>query len=187
MLKPREIRVELVIATLALCASAAASIATVVQTSVVGNQLSASVWPYLTVANTYTPGSLGVGLENDGLGPALVRNITLTVDGKPATSWSRALKLLVLTKSIKQARVRIEESDVGPGSVIRPGASQSLIHVQSPLLVTGFPLARSLGRRVDLSVCYCSILQQCWTVTGSRAGPPQSVHDCGPPGPPLTY
>jgi len=185
MLKPREIRLELVIATLALCASAAASIATVVQTSVVGNQLSASVWPYVSIANTYSPGSLGLGLDNDGLGPALVRNVTLTIDGKPLTSWRRAIAVLVLPKQTKRARAGVDESDVGPGSVIRPGASLSLIRVQSPLIDSA--LTATLARRVELTVCYCSILQQCWTVNESRTGQPQAVHDCGPPGPPITY
>ncbi len=86
---------------------------------------------------------------------------------------------------MKRARAGMDESDVGPGSVVRPGASLSLVRVQSPLIDSA--LMRTLAKRVALNVCYCSILQQCWTVSESRAGPPQAVHDCGPPGAALTY
>jgi len=77
----RTIRIELVIATLALLASAAASIASIVQTRTIGRELSASVWPYLAVDTTFSARSIQVAIDNDGLGPAVVRTVHLSSMG----------------------------------------------------------------------------------------------------------
>ena len=187
----REIRVELIIATLALVASAAASVATVVQTRVVGNQLSASVWPYLSFSVTVSPGHMAVSVDNDGLGPALVRNVRLTVDGKPMTSWRRVIALLVKgtpaahTMLGRHAHATIDETDISYGTVIRPGMSDSIIQVGNDKIDTAF--AAGVERRIDMQICYCSILGQCWIADLSAQDQPASVNDCGPKGPALVF
>jgi hypothetical protein len=185
----REIRVELIIATLALVASAAASIATVVQTRVVGNQLSASVWPYLSFSTTVSPGRIGVSVDNDGLGPALVRSVRLTVDGTQMTSWHRVFGLLAKgmprPRDGPHVRATIDESDISFGSVIRPGTSYSIIQVGNDLIDRAF--AAEVQRRIDMQICYCSILGQCWIADLIAQDQPKPVNDCGPKGPGLTY
>jgi hypothetical protein len=117
----KAIRIELLIATLALLASAAASIATVIQTSVVGRQLSASVWPYLTIENTSSATEGSIALVNERLGPAIIQDACVAVGGKRSRS-------------------------------------------------SAFPI---------LSICYCSILQQCLIVDEASTGQPRSVRACG--------
>ena len=189
-MKRGELRIELVIATLALAASAAASVATVVQTHVVGNQLSASVWPYLSFDTTISPGRLALRVDNDGLGPALVRNVRLTVDGQPKTAWRTVLPLFgrrtgTAAPHAVRSRASVTESDISVQTVIRPGSSINVIEVRNASIdnVTG----DAIKRRIDMQICYCSILQQCWTVALISDAQPKSVNDCGPPGPPLVY
>jgi hypothetical protein len=186
----RAIRIELLIATLALLASAAASIATVVQTRVVANQLSASVWPYLSFNLAASPGQIGVTVDNDGLGPALVRNVRLTIDGRQMTEWRRVLRLLILPKagarkSAAHTHSGVDEQDVGFGTVIRPGATLDVIAVKNEALDYAF--LNALKPRIDMQICYCSILGQCWVADLAAADQPKSVNDCGPKGPPLVY
>jgi hypothetical protein len=186
----RTIRVELLIATLALLASAAASIATVVQTRVVANQLSASVWPYLSFDTTFNPGRAAIAVNNDGLGPAIVRNVRLTIDGKQMTAWHSVLPLLIVRKAAagkpgaRQA-TGVDEQDVSFGTVIRPGTSFNVIAVQNKAI--DFATMSTVRKRVDMQICYCSILEQCWIADMAAADQPKSVQDCGPKGPPLVY
>jgi predicted hotdog family 3-hydroxylacyl-ACP dehydratase len=57
-------------------------------------QVSAQVWPYLLVGSYDTDHA--VKALNKGVGPALVRNVKLTVDGKPQRSWKQVLATLGL-------------------------------------------------------------------------------------------
>jgi hypothetical protein len=172
-------RLDLIIATLALLASASASIATVVQTRVVANQLSAAVWPYLSFTTTTAPNSLLVTLDNDGLGPALVRTVYLTVDGRPQSRWRSVVALFRSTTRARAGKSRNETLAVtgfGGGTVIRPATNFAVLDFRSP---GALRIAAFLQRRVSLKICYCSILQKCWRIAYGDDGPPVDVASCG--------
>lgn len=185
-------RLDLVIATLALLASASASIATVVQTRVVANQLSAAVWPYLSFNTTVSPATFAVALENDGLGPALIRNVNLRTDGRRQVRWRETFEVirsLATSPSRGGGRPRTHATSVsvlgfGPGTVIRPGSNVQIIRIDA---AQSEQIAEVARRRVALDICYCSILQKCWSVTLGSENPPRDVDSCGPAGPPLAY
>jgi hypothetical protein len=173
----KAIRIELLIATLALLASAAASIATVVQTSVVGRQLSASVWPYLTIETTIFPNKEGsIAVINEGLGPAIIQDASVTVSGKRYGSWNAAIRA-VFASVLPRIPPHYSGSQYtfGYGSVVRAGESARIIDVRSSVLFTK-PWPDSA--KPILSICYCSILQQCWIIDEASTGQPRSVRDC---------
>ena len=178
----RAIRIELLIATLALLASAAASIATVVQTRVVGNQLSASVWPYVSLNATLGRDDVRLDAVNDGLGPALVRSVTLRLDGRRQQNWRGAFAALArdVRASHPQHAVKASAEEVGgigPTSVIRAGESFQLIHVHAALAnQVGTPD----GLRFQVTMCYCSLLGQCWIAVEDSRTQPAAVSSCGP-------
>ena len=175
----KALRIELLIATLALLASAAASIATVVQTNVVAKQLSASVWPYLTIEPTFSPDEVSLAVIDDGLGPALIRDVVLTIDGKPQVRWRDALRAIARKSPTLRkdgTPMRLREHDFGSGSVIRPGESATIIDVRGPL-VKDLKIASATS--IDMTICYCSILQQCWIVEQVSQDQPKPVADCG--------
>jgi hypothetical protein len=185
----KAIRIELLIATLALLASAAASIATVVQTSTVASQLSASVWPYLTVRETVGQNDIEVALENEGLGPAIIQSAGLALDGKPLPNWHTAIRMLVAKDRSPKPHLAIEVTTVrsffGKGDVVRPGATFELISLHTQI---GRDFASAADApKLALSVCYCSILQQCWIVEQLSREQPHSVRDCGSDLSTLTY
>ncbi len=182
----KTIRIELVIATLALLASAAASIASIVQTRTIGRELSASVWPYLAVDTTFSPRSIQVAIDNDGLGPAVVRTVHLSADGRAVNRLrDAALDLFPRSHSHvpKHSTANEDFSAIGTGTVIRPGASLMLARVQSPLLHVG----PGSVDRFELTICYCSIVNDCWTIDSRDTRPPREARDC--PGQPtiLSY
>jgi hypothetical protein len=173
----KAIRIELLIATLALLASAAASIATVIQTSVVGRQLSASVWPYLTIENTVSPTEGSIAVINEGLGPAIVEDASLSVGGKRYTRWNAALRALfaAVEPGISRLHYSGTEYGFGYGRVVRAAESVRIIDIRSSALFSK-PIPDAV--RPLLSICYCSILQQCWITDEASTGQPRSVRAC---------
>ena len=175
----RLFRVDLIIATLALLASACASIATVVQTRTIANQLSASVWPYLTFSISVGPHALSADIRNEGLGPALVRTFAVTLDRHEQSRLRDVIRQVDRNESRTATT-----SDFGGGSVIRPSETFTVFRVEDSHLDAA--RAQALLRRADAAICYCSLLGNCWSLD-TRATEPQAVQQCGRPTPRLSY
>ena len=169
----RGIRLDLVIAICALLVSAAATAASWWQSRVIADQLSAQVWPYLSIQTTYDPSGVAVDVRNDGLGPAIIRSAVLSVDGKPTPN--PALAIRTLFPSWRGKKFGAQLSDVGPGVVIRASASQRLFKFVAPWTVAPYAAA---SKRIDFAVCYCSLLGNCWNVSMSATGDPAPVRTC---------
>ncbi len=82
----RPFRLDLVVALGALLISTVAALATVYQTRVIARQFSAAVWPYVSFDSTNSPNFTELDIRNDGLGPAIIRAVKLSWDGKPQPS-----------------------------------------------------------------------------------------------------
>jgi len=111
----------------------------------------------------------GVVVDNDGLGPALIRNVVLTVDERQQHDAISAVQQIISTPA---AEVHIDA--VMRGVVIRSGHSLNLFVVRG---TTPSRELRTAQSRLNLQICYCSILEQCWT--NSLAGSiPRRVSEC---------
>jgi hypothetical protein len=182
----RVLRAELVIAALALIASACASVATIVQTreldaqtrasieqtQLVSKQLDASLWPYLTIDESYSPITVRLSLTNQGLGPALIRTLDLSIDGRRGTRLRQVLDLLDPPRRSRKT----SESDFGAGSVLRPSENFTNLSISDPELDKRH--AQAVMQRVTISLCYCSLLDDCWSLN-SRDTQPHVVRRCG--------
>jgi hypothetical protein len=180
------LRAELIIAALALVASACASIAAIVQTResdvqtraaidqarVVAKQLDASLWPYLTIDQSFSPKAVRVSLTDQGLGPALIRTLTISIDGRRKVRLRDVLDFL----DSPRASRNIRESDFGPGSVLRPSQTFETFGIYDAALANAGAL-QSAMRHVTLSVCYCSLLDNCWSLRSTDTQP-QAVRNC---------
>ncbi len=168
----KAIRLDLVIAICALLVSALATSASWWQTHVVAQQLQAQVWPYLTITGTLSNSEVSYAISNDGLGPAVIRSVVLTVDGKPQRTMLDAMHALI-GRMGRQAH-GLDMATPGVGTVIRVGGSVTMFHLASTVLAP--KLARQTGR-VGLRVCYCSIVGGCW-LKESQQSDPQIVASC---------
>ncbi len=130
----RGVRLDLVIAVCALLISSVAAGASwwqarvlVVQTKVLQEQLGAQVWPYLSFSQSIDGDSARLTLANDGLGPAILRSATLTLDGRPQHNYVDMLHAVlgphVLAREPHGEHIYFGVSDKTPGNVIRPGDS----------------------------------------------------------------
>jgi hypothetical protein len=162
----KAVRPDLLIALCALLVSTLATSASWWQTHVVAQQLQAQVWPYLTVTGTLSSDEITYAIANDGLGPAVIRSVVLSVDGKPQRTLVDALHALI-GRLGKRAH-GLSLATPGAGSVIRVGGSVTMFRLTSPVLAP--LLARQTGR-VALRVCYCSIIGTCWLKESQQSDP----------------
>lgn len=167
----RRLRLDFVIALGALLISTVAAAATVYQTHVIAQQFSATVWPYVSFDATTSPGSFEVDLRNDGLGPAIIRSVRLSFDGKPLASLETLVSMVL--KREPQARIaalaalrageniRITTSTPAAGMVIPANTKHVVVRIDGAVLMRYFgpPV-----RRVGVTLCYCSLTGSCWTL-----------------------
>jgi hypothetical protein len=173
----RGIRLDLIIAVCALLMSSLATAASWWQSRVVAEQLSSQVWPYLTFQTTYDPNYVALDITNDGLGPAIVRSVVLTVDGKVYSDPRLAFRRIFRPEKGKaSAQLR----SISPGTVIRAGADALLFRLNAGWASRQYAAA---SNRVDLRVCYCSVLANCWLISArDQAQDPHPVHSCADQG-----
>jgi hypothetical protein len=188
----RAFRLDFFIAIAAVVISALTAGTLVYQTHVIGNQFSATIWPYLSVLTTYSSNGETIDLSNDGLGPALIRSAQLRVDGRAVPAWNdyerviardpatRTLWLRTRAADLAHSSPRsaINMSSIGPSQTLRPGETTNVLK----LLFVSNVSAQALTKHVvSIDLCYCSLNRNCWTlhvVLGQINPDPQPVSAC---------
>jgi hypothetical protein len=128
-------------------------------------QVRAAVWPILEYDSSNNP-DIHLTLSNKGVGPAMIRNVIVTVDGQPVLNWTEALD-----KMLGPGKHRLSESDMN-GHVLSAGESMTIF---TPCDPEGKPLTFDKSNplwvemnedreRVAVEICYCSTLGECWTL-----------------------
>jgi hypothetical protein len=172
----RRFRFDLLVAGLALVISGIAAGASAYQTYVIRKQFSATVWPYISfVTQSSTDRSFELDVSNSGIGPALIFDAVVTRDGKAVSSPGTPTSLPAISTAIapEQAEAKVDErssrehgtanmtaTSISPGDVVPAGQKLQVLRVEGKYLTR-----RVIGsiRRVDLQLCYCSLLGDCWT------------------------
>ena len=132
-------------------------------------QVRAAVWPILQFDSSNAP-DIHFTLANKGVGPAIIRNVIVKVDGQPVKNWYE-----VLDKLVGPGQHPGSESDMS-GRVFAAGETTTVFTPFDP--ATAKPLAFDKSNplwvkinkdrdRVTVEICYSSTLGECWTV---RAG-----------------
>jgi hypothetical protein len=191
----KRFRVDLYIASLALIFSGLAAAAAAYQTYVIRQQFSATVWPYLTfVSSTSGAGWFELDLSNAGIGPALIRSAVITRDGKRIPEGLGPTSLTALGTAIAPERAEatndearahahihndLSVTSLTRGDVIPAGSKLQLIHVVGSYLTKRVVAD---ARHVDISICYCSLLGDCWTKSlWDPSAEPHSIRACPAP------
>ncbi|MBD5657192.1 MAG: hypothetical protein IAI50_18730 [Candidatus Eremiobacteraeota bacterium] len=147
--------------------------ATLEQTRIVSKQLGSSLWPYLAFTRSVSLTSISIGFANDGLGPALIRSFTISVDNRPVTRLSAVID--DIDPRPRQRGRRVGEADFGAGAVLRPSESVTIISISDKQLSDA--RAETVMNRARFNVCYCSLLDDCWWLE-SPDNEPHAVHAC---------
>jgi hypothetical protein len=131
------------------------------QTRLMQSQARASVWPYLSLGYSYTsnvdPDAFIWQIDNNGVGPARVQSVMLSVDGKPAKRWDDVLTAIGAPSRRNSATTSLS------GAVIPPSLNRettiAAIRVNDREVAASFKAA--IGR-FRMEVCYCSVYDECW-------------------------
>jgi hypothetical protein len=135
-------------------------------------QVRAAVWPILEFDSSNAP-DIHFTLANKGVGPAIIRNVIVNVDGERVKNWYE-----VLEKLLVPGKHRGSESDIS-GHVFSAGESMTVFTPYGPddnpvRFDRSNPIWIQLNKdrgRVTVEICYCSTLGECWTLRGNGLTP----------------
>ena len=135
-------------------------------------QVRAAVWPILQFDSSNAP--IHFTLANKGVGPAIIKDVIVKVDGEPVRNWVE-----VLEKLLGPGQHRYSENDMS-GRVLSAGESMTIItpedEANNPIAFDrSNPLWVKMNKereRVTVEICYSSTMGECWIL---RAGGPTSI------------
>jgi hypothetical protein len=122
MAKQPRVNFDLLIALAALLISTIAALASVYQSRIFATQLSATIWPYLSVQTQYPgDGSMSLSISNDGVGPALIRSARGMYDGRPISSWNEVLGNFMRESKNNHQTAHFSATSIDPATIVRAG------------------------------------------------------------------
>lgn len=124
-------------------------------------QQRASVWPFVEAYYSNVE-DYRIAVKNKGVGPALIRQVEMSLDGKPLAD-NPALVAAVLGPD---AKLGYQNSTLN-GRVLAPGEEVILFRI--PDLKEALPFqAKQREHRFELKVTYCSVYGDCWVSDGGH-------------------
>jgi hypothetical protein len=115
-------------------------------------QVRAQVWPFLLIG--YADPDRSIIVMNKGVGPARVRAMRVTVDDQPKRDWNEVLQAMGIDSDDKLTRSTVS------GNVMSPGERIEAVQLPDAASYERFRLAAQ--KRMKITVCYCSTLEECW-------------------------
>ena len=158
----------------AVILSTVAIVVSLLEVSAMRDHQRASVWPYLSVKQSYFNNRFSLTIENKGVGPALLETVDWRFDGEPITDLDQLILDTVgeeLTFSYDTYRTSDPSNDV-----LARGEVATAFDV--PIRDDTLAFLRGVNDRVTLSACYCSIHGDCWEAALDEGGA-EEVVSCG--------
>ena len=139
------------------------------QTRLMQSQARASVWPFLSIGYTYSSNvdrdAFIWTVNNNGVGPAKVETVRVTLDGKPMHDWQQILVAL----GADDTSPSMATSSIG-GEVIPPNTNRET--TIAPIRLNDREVAKlfkAAEHRLGMDICYCSVYDECWVAHWQRS------------------
>jgi hypothetical protein len=151
----------LAVSFLALALSAYQAREMSAQTRLMQSQARAGVWPYLSIGYSIddagqTPG-YAFEIDNDGVGPARIESVTMTLDGKPVGTWREIFRVFFGDAPVSATYSKIY------GKVLPPNTNRDTTIEALRLSDIGQARAFYAAQdRLEMTICYCSVYDDCW-------------------------
>ena len=141
----------------------------------------AAVLPIMALAKSFGPRPDASGevanrfqfvVQNAGIGPARIRDVRVTIDGDPVKTWSDVIRALggdTLPKGLRYTQSQIT------GRTLPPGDPMTVFELTDG--PTSERINASIGR-FDMTLCYCSVFDECWVSRYSELREPEPVAEC---------
>jgi hypothetical protein len=159
----------------AIVVAVASLVLAIDQTRTQRKQLAAAVWPSVRVVYSNFEDAAHpqhrLYLANGGVGPARIQSFSISWQGKPVTDvndWSKAACPNVPRDWVYGTQT---------GQILSPGAPGTIVsHERETARDDDRCIQETMLGKAEVSVCYCSALEDCWVV--SRGAEPEPVRDC---------
>ena len=172
-------RPEMLIALSAIIISLCALVVSLYETSLIRQEQRASVWPHLMVGPSFQSKRFIFIVHNTGIGPARIRDVEVTVNGERVLNWVSMLEAITgvsdsFNLTYSQINKRVIPPD-DPFEMFSVSVGEDGIDEELALLLT------RETEHYNISICYCSVYDECWTVNTSSNIPEEThVNDCSP-------
>jgi hypothetical protein len=106
---------------------------------------------------------------NNGLGPAFIQAVKITVDDKPQITWRAVANALGISNAASFQYINPKK-----GVHIREGISNAYLwfNTRNEMMM----IAQNRNR-VVIRLCFCSLYEECW-LTSNWTASPQKVDTC---------
>ncbi len=141
----------------------------------------ASVWPSIQLNRSmlYEDDEKGERIwtlifnaENVGVGPALIKDFKVTVDGQPYATWGDAIKAVAEDAE----GVAYGQSSIN-GTTVAVGRTVEMFQMRHPTITRE---VYETMDGLDFEACFCSIFGECWTVSYKAEQSGMPVKACKP-------
>ena len=175
--------VELVIAVSVVVISVASLFVAVYQGQVMDRTLAASVMPIMdyttgNFSDEHQDSRIELEVRNNGLGPAQVHYLTLSYQGEPITAPERFIPQCCAPEDMspEEQEHHIRElfrsgrlsllTDIVGGRVFAPQQRvvfATMTRPEDPDSLAVWEAFNQARHQLELEICYCSVLEDCWT------------------------
>ncbi|GEM_PF-2664341 len=149
---------ERIVSILALILSIVAILISAVEVSTARSSAKASVWPHLSITAKSDAESFSIEIDNKGVGPALVQNLEMSLDGQLVTDIETAIiDTLGVDDDFQFSSDNYTDIN---DRVLGTGEKQRLLSMS--LATFSRDSITSWATKFDIQACYCSIQDDCW-------------------------
>jgi hypothetical protein len=151
-------KTEFIVALAAIVVSVMTMLVYIYQAKIMREQQHTSVWPYLEWIMSTGQG-FSITVINKGVGPAIIKSTSFKLDGKPLNGVDELLTgIFGNIDSLSRSEIAIDNR------VIAPSEQLEIFNIFDGPATR--KIDRTIYRRIEYEICYCSIYDECWTSKG---------------------
>ncbi|HMQ62263.1 MAG TPA: hypothetical protein PKE06_16420 [Flavilitoribacter sp.] len=139
------------------------------QSVILRNEQYAAVWPYIEPTVTYTNHSFALNIQNKGTGPAIIKNVSIFLNGEPVNDYRAFLVDLLHQDQFQSLSISSLKN-----SVLAIQENVTMLQAEFPDSVV--IVTTDFQERSSIKICYCSIFGDCWQYTD---GDVKKIRQCG--------
>ena len=152
---------------IAVVLSVAALLTSIIEVNFVRQELRSEAWPYIAIYPGYNAEGFSISMENKGVGPARIRNLSIYLNGELVTDLDQAI-IDTVGKENAFSYDLYRANNPAPG-VMSSGEVTNLFAV--PWEPRTRLLTEKWSNNIDIKSCYCSIYDDCWMASLGASDP----------------
>lgn len=160
------IKSEMMVAFSAIFVSIATLFVYMYQARIMQDQLHTSVWPHIEWLYNNGDNQFVLTVQNNGIGPAIIKDVTMRLDSTDVGSNSELFKKLLGNSNFNFVNSTLM------GRVILPGEKVEMVHVfdrDAARAIDSLLLWNSSPHTFEFEICYCSVYDDCWRTDGTKS------------------